>query len=74
MVDFEELSKDMIPQGDLAYMVELVFPQDTDTLLSVFRFHGIEDFDDFMSFKEVDHDRNYSNRATLIRYHLFLLV
>jgi hypothetical protein len=37
-----------------------VFPQDTDTLLSFFEFHGIEDFDDFMSFEEVDFDKHYS--------------
>jgi hypothetical protein len=61
MVDFEELSEDMIPQGDLAYMVELVFPQDTDTLLSFFEFYGIEDFDDFMSFEEVEFDKHYNN-------------
>ena len=43
-------------------MVEFVFPQDTDTtLLSFFEFHGIEDFDDFMSFEEIDFDKAYSN-------------
>ena len=56
MVDFEELSKDMSPHGALAYMVEFVFPQDTDTLLSFFEFHWIEDFDD-----DIDFDKPYSN-------------
>jgi hypothetical protein len=41
-------------------MVECVFPQDKDTLLSFFEIHGMEDFDDFMSFKEIDFDKIYS--------------
>jgi hypothetical protein len=34
MVDIEEISEEKSPEGALAYMVEFVFPQDTDTLLS----------------------------------------
>jgi hypothetical protein len=53
----------MSPQGSLAYMVEFVFPEDTDTLLSYFEFYGIEDFDDFTSFKEVDFEKTYSDHS-----------
>jgi hypothetical protein len=60
MVDIEEISEEKSPQGGLACMVEFVFPQDTDILLSFFEFHGIEDFDDFMSFDEIDFDKTYS--------------
>ena len=60
MVDIEELDEDMSSQGALAYMVEFVFPKETDVLIDFFDYNGVEDFDDFMSFDEVDLSKTYS--------------
>jgi hypothetical protein len=50
----------MSPKGALGYLVEFVFPKETDILLSFFEYNGIEDFDDFMSFNEEDLNQPYS--------------
>jgi hypothetical protein len=60
VVDIEELDEDMSPEGALEYLVEFVFPKETDILLSFFKYIGIEDFDDFMSFNEEDLNQPYS--------------
>ena len=76
MVDIEELDEDMSSQGALAYLVEFVFPKETDILLSFFEYNGIEDFDDFMSFDEVDLNQPYStlsNPETLLKKLLFTI-
>jgi hypothetical protein len=60
MVSFEEVHKDMTAEGALAYLLEHVFPSDTDSLLAYCEYHGISDFDDFMSFGEIEFRKPYS--------------
>jgi hypothetical protein len=58
MVDIEELSEDKSSQGALTYIVEFVFPKDTEILLSFFEYNGIEDF---MSFDAINVNQSYSS-------------
>jgi hypothetical protein len=64
MVDIEELDEDLSPEGALAYLVEFVFPKETDILLSFFEYNGIEDFDDFISSNEENLNQPYSTLST----------
>jgi len=48
------------PQGALVHLLEVVLTSDTDTLLSFFEYHGIEDLHDFMSFNIDDFGNSYS--------------
>jgi hypothetical protein len=43
MVEIEELDEDMSPEGALEYLVEFVFPKETDIPLTFFEYNGIED-------------------------------
>jgi hypothetical protein len=44
--------------GALANLTEHVLTTNTNTLLQFFEFHGIEEIDDFMSFDEIDLNKN----------------
>ena len=48
------------PQGALVHLLEHVLTSDTDTLISFFEYHGIEDINDFMSFSVEDFGNPYS--------------
>jgi hypothetical protein len=54
MVDIEERSASTSSEGALAYLIEFVFPKDQAILLSFFKYNGIEDFKDIMSFNKLD--------------------
>jgi hypothetical protein len=58
----QELNIDQLftAPGDLTYLVNHVMTSDKVALLSFFAIHGINDFDDFMCFQDIDFKRTYS--------------
>jgi len=54
------MTSQVTPQGALVHLLEHVLTSDTDTLISFFEYHGIEDINDFMSFNVEDFGNSYS--------------
>jgi hypothetical protein len=55
------IDQDFSSSGALVHLAEYVLPTDTATLLQFFKYHGIEDNNDFMSFDETDFKKKYSD-------------